>query len=174
MIMSAIQNGIARIDSVSGAQKLLFDDLGELTPIPRRRKKPPLSREQREKRRRLRERYFARQCFLFGPRVKRKKKSRAIFALFPDVDDFPLATFFVNHLDDAAVQNAVDMEVSTIPQETIELGQLITKERAAMVRETWSENKKRKRNCFFVKPLDWRNSSIDDSATGQDGHLSGE
>lgn len=152
--------------AVNPAQKLLFDDLGELTPgPPRRRLRPILSPEQRAKRKLARERYKKRLGFLFGPQIRRKRKSRVIFALFPDVDDYPRSAEIVDRLLDEEereeIREMMDAEKSTLPADMLELGQLIIKERSAMVRSCWSENKLRKANHFHVKPLVFQ--PLDDS-----------
>lgn len=152
-------------------QKLLFDDPIESPPLPtdaplaevvkkckiRRdrfgRPLPPLTYKQRLKRKLARERYQKRQAFLFGPRIKRKKKVRAIFALFPDVDDHPQSVALVGRLQDDAAAAIIDAEQSILPADILELGQMIIKERAAMVRESWGPNRLAKRCHFTVRPI---------------------
>ncbi len=146
---------------IDPAQRFLFDDLGELAPLPRRRKLPPLSYKQRLKRKLAKERAEKKQAFLFGPRVKRKKKTRAIFALFPDIDDFPRSVSLVGEFDDPEACEIIDSEESILPADILELGQLIIRERAAALRETWSENRRKKRNHYFVKPITY--APIDES-----------
>lgn len=139
--------------------RYFWDDLGELKPIPRgiRRCRHPLTKAQKIRRRIAREKYKKRLSFLFGPQVRRKKKSRVIFALFPDIEDHPKSAAIVDRLLDPdereEIRDIMDAEQSTLAPDIIELGQLIIKERAAMVRECWSPNKLRKANHFHVKPL---------------------
>lgn len=97
--------------------------------------RPRLTKEQRDARRRQRERWERRQVFFFGPRVKRGKRNKNLFHLVPDVP--------------------VD-QVERDDPELHELAQLTIYNRAQMIQQTWSENKLRKRNNFYVEPLTYR------------------
>lgn len=129
-------------------QKYLFDRSDDRpdSDVPRRCKpgryhdsyRPRLTKEQREKRRRQRERWERRQVFFFGPRVRRKR-SKNLFHLIPDVP--------------------VD-EVELHDPELHSLAQAVIYNRAQMIQQTWSPNKQRKRNNFYVEPLQFR--PIDD------------
>lgn len=117
-------------DIANRVQRLLWpaEELGELRPLPR---KPfaKVSKELRKSRRLARERQRRRQIFLFGTKGVKHKPRRTLFHYFPDVP--------CDHVD----------------AETQELGALIIRERAAMVRAGWTANKEHKANHYPSQPV---------------------
>lgn len=130
--------------------------------------RPRRTKEEKERRKRLRERYQRKQLFFFGQKIG-GKRNKNFFYLFPDIEDYPLSAFLAEHLGDAAVDAVMDLEVSTISREQYEEGQAIIRERCEAVQKTWSPNKLRKRNCFYVAPMRYQPVHDDLKLDNRDG-----
>lgn len=113
------------VDCAARVQRLLWpvEELGELKPPPRK-PRAVLTKEKRLARRRLREKQIRRQIFLWGTKGVKKKQHKSLFYLFPDIP------------------------CDQVDAETQEMGALVIRERAAMVRAGWSKNKEHKANHY--------------------------